>query len=88
MNTAPVEEKMSKPISGNKSKGTNETKVGSVGNSCLVSNSGKGVALLPEQSAEEPLRMVEFKFNAPSAAKVCIAGTFNRWDTQATPLAR
>lgn len=30
--------------------------------------------------------MVEFCFFAPQAKKVCLAGTFNNWDTESHPM--
>ena len=32
------------------------------------------------------VREVEFTFSAPEAKKVCIAGTFNAWNTKSIPM--
>ena len=36
----------------------------------------------------DTLRLVRLMFDAPDARRVAVAGDFNRWDVEATPLAR
>jgi hypothetical protein len=36
----------------------------------------------------DTLRLVRLMFDAPSARRVAVAGDFNRWDVEATPLVR
>ena len=36
----------------------------------------------------DTLRLVRLMFDAPNARRVAVAGDFNRWDVEATPLAR
>ena len=36
----------------------------------------------------DTLRLVRLMFDAPSARRVAVAGDFNRWDAEATPLVR
>ena len=36
----------------------------------------------------DTLRLVRLMFDAPNARRVAVAGDFNQWDVQATPLAR
>lgn len=36
----------------------------------------------------DTLRLVRLMFDAPNARRVAVAGDFNRWDAEATPLAR
>jgi hypothetical protein len=49
---------------------------------------GRDRPALPTQTASAPLITVRFMLVAPEAKNVSIAGTFNGWDTQATPLVR
>ena len=38
------------------------------------------------KSAGPQLQPVRFEFNHPTAATVCVAGTFNDWDAEAKPM--
>ncbi len=40
------------------------------------------------ESRQEPVRMVQFVFVAPSARSVALVGDFNGWDTRATQMQR
>ncbi len=40
------------------------------------------------QASQEPVRVVQFVFVAPSARSVALVGDFNGWDTRATPMQR
>jgi 1,4-alpha-glucan branching enzyme len=48
----------------------------------------KAPALLQERGAKSSLREVQFKFDAPAAKSVSVAGTFNNWLPDATLLTR
>ncbi len=46
----------------------------------------KKVKDLVTTPASVPAQEVEFTFHAPDAKRVCVAGTFNNWDTNSFPL--
>lgn len=45
-----------------------------------------GKVRAPKTGADEDLRRIEFSYFMPDAKQVCVAGTFNDWDTESMPL--
>ncbi len=46
----------------------------------------EAVKKIRESIGKAAMPQIEFAFDAPEAKKVCIAGTFNDWNTKSMPL--